>query len=75
MFSLESVVNKVTSYQSVIEPHGYYQMGTGLKPWSIRYVNVMGNCIDLRGSGWTYYVNGEEVSTGTTPETLAEALK
>lgn len=75
MILFESVIEISKLFQATLDAHGYYQLGKGIKPWSTRYVNVMGNCVDLLGDEWTYYVDGEEVCTGCFVETLVERIK
>lgn len=74
-YTLESVCDRITAFIDIEKEFGFYEHGTGEKPWSRRFVNVKGDCFDMRGTDWTYYSNGKEVRTGTSPESLKAFLQ
>ena len=74
-YTLESVCDRISAFTSIEKEFGFYEHGTGVKPWSTRFVNVTGDCYDMRGTDWTYYKNGQEVAAGASPASLKAFLQ
>lgn len=74
-YTLAEVCNRVSAFASIQKEFGFFEHGNGVKPWSTRFVNVTGECYDMRGSDWTYYMGGEEIATGTSAASLRAFLQ
>lgn len=73
-WDLGETLDKIQNYNQILTDFGFDSAGPGIKLWSISHVKDY-RAIEIQGSGWTYYENGVEISTGDTPETLRNFLK
>ena len=68
-FNVGDILDKIISYEKILEEYNYVNKGSGNKAWSIQHVKE-NSSIEIRNSEWTYYENEHEIKTGTSPETL-----
>jgi len=69
--NIDKMLHRVMSYSKILEKFKYIKEGRGLKPYSIKHINLDETVIEIRFSEWTYYDKDNNViKTGPDPETL-----
>ena len=72
--NLDDMLNKITTYASILDTFGYkHDVCGGIKPWSVRYSNGIDH-IDTRNTEWTAYYGDKEVYSGFTADELIAYL-
>lgn len=73
MYSLETIVNKITSYSDIFLQYGFFKEGVGDLPYSTRYVRG-DETIEMNANGWVFYVGGFKYESGGGPSSLLTFL-
>jgi hypothetical protein len=74
MITLDDMVNRLDSYEKILNKYKYKHCGSGKKSWSNRYEHPDGTAIETRFSDWTFYNSKEEIC-GKTPDELNNLLE
>ena len=68
---LSDVFDKMDAYDRIVKEFKFNAAGLGARAWSHRYVNLLGEALEIRSSDWVLYAaDGNIVAEGSTPAEL-----